>query len=100
MPGSFIQNDLNVMLVSSDFGETGATYNSAPVAGIFDDDDIEATLGEGVSQIIAQPTFTGKTTDFPSIADGDTLVIRGETFKVKNWKREDVIITLYLERTT
>lgn len=99
MPGSFIQNDLDVMLVSSDFGETGATYKGSPVQGIFDDDDIEATLGEGVSQIIAQPTFTGRTTDFPSIADNDALVIRGETFTVKNWKREDVIITLYLERT-
>lgn len=99
MPGSFIQNDLSVMLVSSDFGETGATYKGAVVSGIFDDDDVEATLGEGVSQIIAQPTFTGRTTDFPSIADGDAMVIRGETFTVKNWKREDVIITLYLERT-
>ena len=98
MVGSFIESDLTALFASSEFGEATATYAGSPRSGIFDDDDVEVILGEGVTQIIPQPTFTGRTSDFLTIADGQTMVIRGETFTIKNWKREDVIITIFLER--
>ncbi len=103
MPGSFIQNDLPLLFASSDFGEAdgSATWKGVSVSGIFDDDDVEVQMGEGVGEIIPQPTFIGNTADFPGIADGDLMVIRGETFKVKNWKSErDGVIEIFLERTT
>lgn len=100
MVGSFIQDDLPFLFASSDFGEADGTvtWNGTPVAGIFDDDDVEVQMGEGVGEIVAQPTFTGMTSDFSGIADGDVMVIRGETFTVKNWRREGDEITIYLAR--
>lgn len=101
MAGSFLQDDLLLLFASSDFGEAdgAATWKGFSVAGIFDDDDVEIQMGEGVAEIIPQPTFTGKTSDFSGIADGDAMVIRGETFKVKNWKSErDGVIEIFLER--
>lgn len=101
MAGSFIQDDLPFLFASTDFGEAdnAVTWKGDPVSGIFDDDDVEVQLGEGVGEIIAQPTFTGSTADFDGIADGDVMVIRGDTFKVKNWKAErDGTIEIFLER--
>lgn len=99
MPNSIFDSDLSTFFAVSDFG-TAATYNGSAVTGIFDDDDVEIQMGEGPTEIISQPTFTGQTTDFPGIADGDVMVIGGETFRIKNWMIEDVIITVFLTRGT
>ena len=97
MPGAFIKNDIAAMLDTEVFGIV-ATYRGASVTGIFDDDDVEIVTGEGHTTIIPQPTFTGRTVDFPTIFDGDAITIATETFKIKNWKKEDDVIELFLER--
>jgi len=100
MPASFIENDITHMLASSDFGEASGsvTWKGNAVDAIFDDEDVELTLGEGVGQIIPQPMLTGKTADFPSIADGDAVVADGRNFVVKNWKRDGTgEIEIFLE---
>lgn len=100
MPGQFITGDIDALFVSLEFGEATATYQGSPVVGIFDDEDIEAQMGEGVTEIIHQPTFTGKSADFSGISDGHTMVIIGETFRVKNWKDDGTgVIEVFLERT-
>lgn len=98
MVASFIANDVAHVTDSSVFGES-ATWKGATVVGIFDDEDIEIQMGEGVAQIVPQAMFTGKTSDFPGIADGDAMVIRGVTFEVVNWKRDGTgQIELFLKR--
>lgn len=99
MPASFITSDITHMTDSSIFGESDATWKTISVAGIFDDEDVEVQMGEGVGQIVPQPMFTGLTSDFPGIADGDAMVIGGQNFKVKNWKQDGTgQIEIFLER--
>jgi len=101
MPGQFITDDLSVLFASSEFGEATATYEGSSVMGIFDDEDVEAQMGEGVAEIIPQPMFTGRTSDFSGIARDQTMVIQSETFRIKNWKQDGTgMIEVFLERTT
>ncbi len=100
MPGKFINDDLKVVFASSEFGEADASYGGVTVMGIFDDEDIEVETGEGVTQIIPQPMFTGRTVDFSGIARDQTMTVRNETFRIKNWKVDGVgMIEIFLERT-
>lgn len=102
MAGSFIANDLATIFASSDFGEAENSVTLAGVTiryGIFDDGDIDVQMGEGVAQIVPQPMFTCPSSQVPNIADGQIMVIRTESFTVKNWKNDGTgIITIYLER--
>lgn len=98
MPGAFIQNDTAVLFSTSEFG-TAATYKGATVNGIFDEDDKEVVLGDGTVQIVDQPMFTGRTSDFTGIADGDTITINSVAFTIRNWQREGEVIEILLERT-
>ena len=101
MPGAFIKDDLQKLFASSEFGEAdgSATFKGQVVAGIFDDEDVEVQMGEGVGEIIQQPIFSGAMSDFIGIADGDLMMIRGEAFKVKNWKSDGAgFVEIYLAR--
>lgn len=89
------------MLAASDFGVASGsvTHAGSPIpCGIFEEDDVEVTMGEGVVSIQRVPMFTGREEDFTTIADGDTMVVSGESFRVKNWERESGMITIMLER--
>lgn len=97
-PAAFIANDVAHVTDDSVFGES-ATWRGVAVVGIFDDEDIEVQLGEGVGQIVPNAMFTGQTADFPGIADGDAMVIRGVNYRVKNWMRDGTgQIEIFLER--
>lgn len=101
MAGSFLQNDLAHLVASSDFGEAtnSVTWKGTTVQVIFDSDDNEVQLGEGPTEIMNQPVATGVASDFSGIADGDVMVIRGATYKVKNWMGEsDGMIEIFLEK--
>lgn len=104
MAGSFLTNDLTTILASSDFGEAENSVTLAGVVipnGIFDDEDIDVAMGEGVAQIVPQPMFTCATAHVPNIAEFQVMVIRGQTFEVQNWKRDGTGITeIYLRRVT
>lgn len=86
-PASFIAADVAHVTDDSVFGES-ATWRGVSVVGIFDDEDVEVQMGEGVAQIIPQASFIGQAADFPGIADGDAMVIRGVNYSVKNWMRD------------
>ena len=87
--------DLDAIFSTDDFGET-VTLNGVEIVGHFDDEDIEANMGEGPTQIVAQPKFTCKLLD----VEEDQILMRGaERFIVRNWKRDGVgVIILFLER--
>ena len=101
MPGSFIEDDIVTMFASSEFGEADGSivFKGTPIAGIFDDEDIEAVMGEGVTEIIAQPMITALESDFAGLDYDDPVTVRGETFKVSNWKRDGTgQIDVFLKR--
>ncbi len=102
MPGSFLTSDLVTLFASSEFGEAKDSVTLAGVVipdGIFDDEDIDVTMGEGAAQIVPQPIFTCATAHVLGIADGQIMVIRGASFKVQNWKNDGTGLTeIYLER--
>lgn len=96
-----LETDLGAIFASSEFGEAefSASLNGVPLKfGIFDDEDVEIALGEGVGQIVPQPKFTCPSSQVPSIAAEQPMVIRGRDFTVKHWKNNGVgEITIYLE---
>lgn len=101
MAASFLEDDIDTMLDAKTFGVTGGCVWEGVVVDnvIFDDEDVEAIMGEGVAEIIPQPTITGKSSVFSGIADGDNIQVSGETFTVKNWKNDGTgIITIFLAR--
>jgi len=102
MPGAFLSNDMTTFFNADEFGEApdSVTWKGTPVThGIFDDEDVEFAMGEGVTQIDRQASFTGRSADFDGIADGDAMVIRGVNYLVKNWKDDGTgEIEIFLER--
>lgn len=103
MPAKFIDADIDHVLSDRDFGETEGTVIWQGVTipnAIFDDEDVEIQVGEGTAEIIQQPMITAKTSYFPSIREGDTVSVDGETFRVKNYQRDGTgMILIYLDRT-
>lgn len=102
MSASFLKDDIDTILDDGVFGATGGcVWNGVKIDHvIFDDEDVEVTMGEGVAEIIPQPMLTGKTSDFSGIADGDSIRVLGETFRVKNWKKDGTgVIEIFLVRT-
>jgi hypothetical protein len=101
MPASFINDDLGLFFDGKDFGETETVlWNGVVVENvIFDDEDVEVSMGEGVGEIVPQPTLTGRTDDFTGIRTDDPVTIRGESFTVKNWKNDGTgMIEIFLTR--
>ena len=95
-----LDTDLDVIFGTADFGEI-VTLNGVQITGHFDDEDIEASMGEGPTQIVPQPKFTCKASLVPDLDEDQTLVRENSaTFTVKNWKNDGVgVIIIYLERT-
>ncbi len=101
MAASFIKNDLCVILSQKDFGNTGGIkWNGVDIEDvIFDDEDIEVQMGEGVAEIVPRPMLTGKTSDFIGILEDDAIQVNGETFTVKNWEKDGTgVIEIFLSR--
>jgi hypothetical protein len=100
LAGAFLTSDLVALMSPSEFGENigAASYKGVPVVGIFDDDDVEVTMGEGPSMIQHQTVFTGRSADFIGIADGDAMVIRAVSYQVRHWMDDGVgVIEVHLE---
>lgn len=101
MSASFLQDDIPTILDVKVFGVTGGClWNGVRIDNvIFDDEDVEVTMGEGVTEIASQPMLTGHTADFIGIADGDSVQVSGETFEIKNWKKDGTgIIEIFMVR--
>lgn len=102
MVSSVFPRDLGALFASSDFGEADGdiVYKGNSIEGIFDDEDVEFQLGEGVPEIHHQIMVTAKSADFPNIADGDILTIRGNPHIIRNWKDDGTgVIEVFLEKS-
>ena len=101
MPADFLKKDLDVILSPEVFGEDDVKWKGKAIDDIiFDDEDVEVQMGEGVAEIIQQPMLTGKTHDFIGIADDDKVTVNDEKFTIKNWKKDGTgVIEIFLERT-
>lgn len=101
MTAKFLEDDLDEIFSDTVFGNTGGvTWNGVVIAdAIFDDESIEAQMGEGPAEIIPQPMITGKTKDFIGIDTDDPIQVNSETFYVKNWKPDGTgVIEIFLTR--
>lgn len=98
MTGSFLTNDLAALLNTAEFATT-AIYSGVTVKGIFDDEDIEAQMSDGTVRIVPSCSFTGRSDDFASVAQGDTLKIGTVTYTIQSWKDDGTgEIELFMEK--
>lgn len=100
MPGAFISNDLASFFNPAEFGESDpVVINGMTVSGaIFDREDVEVQTGEGFGQIVPQPKITCKSADLSPLRSGQTAVVRGQNYRVKNWLDDGAGVTqIFLE---
>jgi hypothetical protein len=95
-----LDSDLAVIFGTDDFGEV-VVLDGVQITGHFDDEDIEANMGEGPTQIVPQPKFTCPSSAVPDLEEDQVLVrASSRNYLVKNWKNDGVgVIIIYLERT-
>ena len=102
MTGKFLLDDLDAVFDIKDFAhDGGVVWNGVKITDvIFDDEDIEVETGQGVGEIVKQPMLTGRASDFQGLSDGDSILISGSTFTVKNWKDDATgVIEIFLSRS-
>ena len=80
-------DDRSYFVSIDDFGVTG-TYTPAggsasSVSGIFDTDFVEVDTGGSESFAQQQATFMCRTADVSDAAEGDSLMIGGETYIIR-----------------
>lgn len=96
-----LDTDLDAVFASSAFGEANGTvtWKGLPIVGaIFDDEDVQVDMGEGVTEIVHQSMLTSRSSNFPDIADGDPVVIGTTNYKVKHWSDDGTgVIEIYME---
>lgn len=81
-----LASDLTEMLSEDDFGTT-ATYNSAPVFGIFTEEYYEQEIGTAGAST-SEPVFYGKTAEMVGIAEGETLTIGVKDFLIAHFEAD------------
>jgi hypothetical protein len=70
------------------------TYSGGAVRGIFDNETVPVDAGGFVSVHQEQPRLTCRTSDVPSIAEDQTMVISGVTYKVRAWIHDGTGVTV------
>lgn len=91
-------DDLSLILDVDDFA-VAVTYDGGTINGIFDNETVPVDAGGFVSVHEEQPRLTCRTTDVPSIAQDQTMVISAVTYKVKAWIHDGTgVTTVQLER--
>ena len=92
------QNDLSYMLDVDDFA-TAVTYDGGTINGIFDNETVPVDAGGFVPVHEEQPRLTCRTSDIPSIAQDQVMVIGGVSYDVKAWIHDGTGVTVVqLER--
>lgn len=84
MPGNFLTTDLVKILKTEELASM-AVYDGAIVIGVFDIEDVEAQMADGTIRIIPQCVFTGRSEDFPNIAEGEVVAIEGTDYTIRSW---------------
>lgn len=98
MPGQFFTSDLTKILKTEELASM-ALYDGALVLGVFDVEDTEAQMADGTIRIIPQCIFTGRSEDFPEIAEGETVVIDNVTYAIRSWMDDGTgMIDIHMEK--
>jgi hypothetical protein len=70
------------------------TYSGGTIVGIFDNETVPVDAGGFVSVHQEQPRLTCRTSDVPSIAEDQTMVISGATYKIRAWIHDGTGVTV------
>lgn len=98
MPGQFLTSDLTKILKTEELASM-ALYDGALVVGVFDVEDTEAQMADGTIRIIPQCIFTGRSEDFPNIAEGETVVIDSVSYAIRSWMDDGTgMIDIHMEK--
>lgn len=93
-----IASDLADILNVDEFA-TAVTYDGGTIYGIFDNETVPVDAG-GFAQVHQeQPRLTCRTTDIPSVAENQQVVISGTTYDIKAWVHDGTgVSVLQLEK--
>lgn len=91
-------DDLATILNIEEFA-TAVTYDGGTINGIFDNETVPVETGGFVPVHEEQPRLTCRTSDIPSIAQDQVMVIDGVSYDVKAWVHDGTgVTTVQLER--
>lgn len=76
-----------MFLETAGFG-VDVSYKGLIVKAIFDNETIEIDTPGFVQMLKEEPTVTLRTSDIASIAEDDTMIIEGVTYKVREWRHD------------
>lgn len=101
MPMPCLTTDLGALFSADAFGETDGSveWRGVVISGaIFDDEDVEMSVGDGAAEIAHQAIVTAPSAQFADIAENDPMTVRGRPFRVRFWKDDGTgVIEIYLE---
>ena len=93
-----LNDDLADILNIEEFA-VAVTYDGGTINGIFDNETVPVDAGGFVPVHEEQPRFTCRTSDIPSIAQDQVMVIGGVSYDVKAWIHDGTGVTVVqLER--
>ena len=85
--------DLLAILNVQEFA-VAVTYNGATINGVFDNETVPVEAGGFVPVHQEQPRLTCRTADVAGIADDQTMVISGVTYKIRAWIHDGTGVTV------
>jgi hypothetical protein len=85
-------NDMLALFNVDEFAAT-VTYGSVSISGIFDNETVPVDAGGFVSVHQEQPRLTCRTVDVPAIAEDQTMVISGVTYRIRAWIHDGTGVT-------
>jgi hypothetical protein len=89
--------DVDDFAVSGTFTKADASSQST-ILGIFDNETVPVEAGGFTTVHEQQPRFTCRTSDIPTVAEGDTLLINSVTYTIRAWVHDGTgVTTLQLE---
>ena len=88
-----LSDDLTSILVVDEFA-VAVTYDGGKINSIFDNETIPVDNGGFVTVHQEQPQLTCKTSDLPSIGEGEVMVISGVTYVVRAWIHDGTGVTV------
>ncbi len=88
-----LTSDLTSIMDVDEFA-VAVTYDGGTINGIFDNETIPVDNGGFVTVHQEQPQLTCKTSDLPSIGEGEVMVISGVTYVVRAWIHDGTGVTV------
>jgi hypothetical protein len=86
-------DDLTSILSVDEFA-VSVTYDGGTINGIFDNETIPVDNGGFVTVHQEQPQLTCRTSDLPSVGEGEVMVISGVTYVVRAWIHDGTGVTV------